>query len=146
MRIRFWLLPAWCCLAACNDLTEPLPSIAGTHAYEVTAPNGALARRGFVRIADSDTRTARFDGTFSYTTGDGRNVTGNLTGAFITRDSVWFRFLDERFVYHEARYERGRGSGQIFLQQFSYEPTGLTFSFDRIGVVPQKRQRQTPQQ
>src|SRR5687767_13980317 len=79
-------------LVACNDLTAPLPSIAGT--YQYSAVNSAIPahnRQGVIRIEDEDRRTARFDGTYSYSLADGSVVSGRLTGAFVAPTRIWFR-------------------------------------------------------
>ena len=132
--MRNRLLPAvFLLLAACNDLTEPTQSIAGEYQYDVVDSfNGSNTRNGKITIFDDDRRTARFTGTFNYRDGQGRVVQGHLQGAFTSADSVWFQFLDERFVYHEGFFARGTGGGRLFVQGVSYEPTGLTFELIRL--------------
>lgn len=119
------------CTVACNDLTEPLPAVAGTYDY-VSAGAPARTRQGSITIVDQDRRTARFDGTFVYVTSAGSTVSGALTGAFMSANRIWFRFLTERFEYHEATFVTGTSAlGEIFIQGITYESTGSTFTLSR---------------
>ena len=113
---------------ACSDLTEPLPPIQGTYSYVSSSLVPRLDRRGTITIVDFDRRTARFEGTFQFVDADGDNRTGTLIGAFIQRDRIWFRFLDERQLYHEGDFNPGLSSGEIFFLGLAYETTGATFS------------------
>jgi hypothetical protein len=116
---------------ACNDLTEPLPAIQGTYDYvAVSSSFTSLNRRGTITIVDSNPRTASFDGTFSYVDPSG-SVTGRLIGAFVTPNHVWFRFLDERFLFHEADLSVLIGTGELYQQGITYEPVGATFTLRR---------------
>jgi hypothetical protein len=89
--------------SGCNDLTDLLPGIAGTYTYQSRSSDFvSLTRNGVVTIDDFDRRTASFTGTFDFTDDAGRHVTGSLLGAFVTRDHVYFRFLNSRFEFHEG--------------------------------------------
>ena len=115
--------------AGCNDLTAPLPSIAGTYQYTSSSElYTSLNRTGTLTIVDLDPRTARFDGDFTYIAIDGRQVSGQLTGAFVRPDRIYFRFLTDRFQYHEADFSAGFAAGEIFLQGLTYASTGSTFT------------------
>jgi hypothetical protein len=130
-RAPHWALLVMCSAVACNDLTEPLPSIDGPYDY-ISTGAAARTRRGSILIIDRDRRTARFDGTFDYVSSDGETVSGALTGAFMSTNRIWFRFLTERFEYHEATYVSGSTAiGEIFVQGITYEPTGSTFTLSR---------------
>ena len=127
--------------SACNDLTAPLPAIAGRYDYvarssEFTAHN----RQGTIEIVDENPRTARFDGTYRYTLVNGTVVTGRLTGAFVSPTRIWFRFLDDRLEYHEADYTGFGADGEIFFQTLRYDPSGTTFSL-RAAPSPQDHLR-----
>ncbi len=116
----------------CNDLTDPLPSIAGTYTYQSRSGDfSSLNRNGTITIDDFDRRTARFTGTFDFVNDAGVHATGGLLGAFVTRDHIYFRFLNSQFEYHEANYLLGRASGEIFVQGIVYESTGSTFTLTR---------------
>ena len=118
--------------SGCNDLTEPLPAIAGTYRYASTSSTfPSLTRRGTITIVDADRRTARFDGEFEITAG-GDLIRGRLSGAFMSADRIWFRFLNEKFEYHEAQLGFGSGHGEIFFQGLTYTPTGATFSLELV--------------
>jgi len=110
---------------ACNDLTDFTPRIAGTYEYVAT---GSLNRRGTLIIEDWDARTARFDGTFLYQTLSGQSVGGRLVGAFISEDRIWFRFLTEPQLTHEADFNFNAALGEVFFQGLIYESAGATFS------------------
>ena len=92
------------------------------------SPVPPLSRRGTVTFVDDDRRTARFDGTFEYIDARGRQVSGQLTGAFMQPDRIWFRFQDENLVIHEGDLLFGIGGGEIFFQGLTYETTGATYS------------------
>jgi hypothetical protein len=118
--------------SSCNDLTDPLPGIAGTYTYQSrSADFVSLNRNGVVTFEDFDRRTASFAGTFDFTDDAGRHITGSLLGAFVTRDHIYFRFLNSHFEFHEANYALGRANGEIFVQGIQYEPTGSTFTLVR---------------
>src|SRR5262245_15265094 len=88
--------------AACNDLTAPLPKVDGTYTYQSRSPDFvSLNRTGTVKIEDFDRRTASFTGTFDFVSATGEHETGFLTGAFVTREHIYFRFLNTRFQVHE---------------------------------------------
>ena len=113
---------------ACNDLTEPLPRVDGTYTYQSFSPDFvALNRNGTVKIEDFNRRSATFSGTFDFVSATGEHETGFLTGAFVTRDHIYFRFLNTRFQVHEADYLLGRANGEIFFQGVFYESSGATF-------------------
>ena len=115
--------------AACNDITEPLPSIEGIYSYNSTGGlNPARQRQGSITIIDRDRLTAGFVGTFAYTSIDGNSTSGDLIGAFMTRDRIWFRFLTEPFEYHEATFLANAAAGEIFIQGRTYFRTGSTFT------------------
>ena len=135
--MRKLLLPLALLLGACNDLTAPTPSIAGEYLYVAATPaNANSSRRGTIKIFDDNLLTARFNGTFEYVDGVGQTVSGQLQGAFISGDSIWFQFLDERAVYHEASFTNGIANGSLFFQGFSYEDTGWTFMLTRVRPAP----------
>ena len=115
-------------LTACNDLTAALPNIEGTYEYATASPAPRLNRRGSISITDSDPRTARFDGSYEYIDGTGRRLNGQLVGAFVQTERIWFRLLDEPQVFHEGDLVFGFGNGEIFFQGLTYETTGATFS------------------
>jgi len=118
--------------ASCSDLTAPLPSIAGTWQYTVTSPRFISHNRtGTIRIVDDDPRTARFDGSYTFHDAAGESRSGLLTGAFITRDSIWFRFIDTRFEVHEAKLLNGSGAGEIFFLTQVYETSGSQLTLHR---------------
>ncbi|MEX2284767.1 MAG: hypothetical protein WEE89_19920 [Gemmatimonadota bacterium] len=119
-------------LAGCNDLTEPLPNLAGSFDYvSFSSEFVSLNRRGTLTIVDSDRRTARFEGNYEYTVGNAAPFRGQLIGAFVTPDRIWFRFLDERAVFHEADLGLLLGNGDIYFLGATYEPSGATFSLRR---------------
>jgi hypothetical protein len=119
-------------LAACNDLTAPLPTIAGSYSYvSAGGDEPSRQRQGTIIIVDRDRRTARFDGNFTYVSNDGSSVTGALIGGFMTTDRIWFRFLTEPFEFHEATYLSNTASGEIFLQGVFYFRTDAAFSLRR---------------
>jgi hypothetical protein len=130
---RGWLLALIVCFGptACNDLTEPLPPIDGSYEYTTTGGVASLNRRGTVTIVDVDPLSARFEGTFEYRTRGGQTASGQFIGAFIERDRIWFRFLDEKLLVHEGVLSAGRGSGNVFFLGPTYENTGATFSLRR---------------
>lgn len=117
--------------SACNDLTEPLPRVQGTYDYAATSTQfPSLNRRGTLSILDLDRRTARFEGTFQYVTANGQSVSGQLIGAFTSQNRIWFRFLHEQQVFHEASFDSdlGSGSGEVFFLGLIYEPISATFT------------------
>jgi len=118
--------------AGCNDLTDPLPDITGTFDYtSFSSDFVSLNRQGTITIIDSDPRTARFDGTYSYTVGAGAPQTGNLIGAFITTDRIWFRFLNSPVVFHETDLGVVFSTGEIYFLSTTYEPSGALFTLRR---------------
>lgn len=128
---RIVLLLVTLLLGACNDLTDPTPSIAGRYLYRAVGPGGA-ARTGTIDIYDDDQRTARFTGEFEYRETDGDVVRGGLNGAFMTDQRIWFNLLTEPFVYHEADFASGLGNGDIFYHRLdAYERSGWTFTLTR---------------
>ena len=130
--MRKLLILSFAFAAGCNDLTDPLPDITGTFDYtSFSSDFVSLNRQGTITIVDSDPRTARFDGTYSYTVGGGAPVTGNLIGAFTTRDRIWFRFLDSPVVFHEADLGFVFSTGEIYFLSTTYEPSGATFTLRR---------------
>lgn len=119
-------------VGGCNDLTTPLPPLTGTWQYAVTSAEFVRHNRvGSIRIVDDDPRSARFDGTYSFRNAQGETLSGSLIGAFITRDSIWFRFVDNRLEYHEAKLTGGIGSGEIFFLTLTYEASGSRFTLRR---------------
>jgi hypothetical protein len=128
-----WLLlaPVLASVMACNDLTEALPIIAGTYDYTTVGAITSLSRQGTMIIVDFDARTARFDGSFDYTTGAGVRMAGPMVGAFIERNQVWFRFLNEKLIVHEGGLTAGVGSGTLFFLGLTYQNTGATFTLRR---------------
>jgi hypothetical protein len=132
-RFRALILPGLAfCAAACNDLTEPLPTIQGTYAYRSTSQvSPAHNREGMITIVDSDPRSARFDGSYQYVTADGERVAGQLIGAFVHSERIWFRFLDERQFFHEGDFILGVSAGRVFFLGLNYVPTSTTFSLLR---------------
>ena len=130
MRKLLILLSAFA--AGCNDLTDPLPDITGTFDYtSFSSDFVSLNRQGTITIVDSDPRTARFDGTYSYSVGAAAPVTGNLMGAFITPDRIWFRFLDSPVVFHETDLGVLFSTGEIYFLSTTYEPSGAIFTLRR---------------
>ena len=116
----------------CNDLTAPLPAIAGSYQYVATSTVSARHKRiGTIRIFDDDPLSARFDGSYSFTNGYGELISGQLVGAFITRDSIWFRFVDDRLEYHEANLTNNTGAGEIFFLTETYRSSGTHFTLRR---------------
>jgi hypothetical protein len=119
-------------LGSCNDLTDPLPGIAGTYTYQSRSSDFVrLNRNGVITIDDFDRRTAAFSGTFDFVNDAGEHVTGGLLGSFVTRDHIYFRFLTSHFEFHEGDYALGRANGEIFFQGITYESSGSTFSLIR---------------
>ncbi len=118
-------------MTSCNDLTAPLPAIEGTFDYASFSSDVSLNRRGSLNIVDTNRRTARFEGTFQYVTGSAAPKTGRLIGAFMAPNRIWFRFLDERAVFHEADLGGLFGTGVIFFLGTSYEPSGASFTLRR---------------
>jgi hypothetical protein len=130
--MRKWLILSSVLAAGCNDLTDPLPSIAGSYDYtSFSSEFISLNRRGSITIVDTDRRTARFDGTYQFSVGTAAPVTGNLIGAFVTPDHIWFKFLDHPTVFHETDLGVVFSTGEIFFQGATYEPSGATFSLRR---------------
>ncbi len=116
-------------LVGCNDLTEALPEIQGVYAYSSSSLDSPSRNRfGTLTIFDFDRRSARFEGTYQYVTAGGTSMTGQLIGAFVERERIWFRFLDERQFFHEGDFVFGNSSGQVFFLGLSYRPTSTTFS------------------
>ena len=130
--MRKLLILLFALAAGCNDLTDPLPDITGTFDYaSFSSDFVSLNRQGTITIVDSDPRTARFDGTYSYTVGAGAPVTGNLIGAFITPDRIWFRFLNSPVVFHETDLGVVFSTGEIYFLSTTYEPSGALFTLRR---------------
>ena len=62
-------------LGSCNDLTDPLPSIAGTYTYQSRSSDFVrLNRNGTITIDDFNRRSANFTGTFDFTNNAGEHV------------------------------------------------------------------------
>jgi len=119
-------------LGSCNDLTDPLPGISGTYTYQSRSSDFVrLNRNGVITIDDFNRRTAAFTGTFDFVNDAGEHVTGGLLGSFVTRDHIYFRFLNSHFEFHEGSYALGRANGEIFFQGITYESSGSTFSLIR---------------